>query len=240
MNESTGVVTGNVYCTAVKGSTDGVHKNEHGLIGTQRVQGTASYVGQFNGKAKLKKSSSNTTLVAGNPCYSLTGASYGVYSDAGCTSQKATFTTNENGDSNVIDVPAGKYYVKEITAPKGYYKDNTVYPLTVTSGQTATVSVTDKPGDDPAAITINKKDSEVPENGIAIGGASLEGAQFTVKYYAGYYTKDNLPENATKTWVLETKKRTRSDGTIVYQTGLTEAYKVSGDDFFLVDGLPTH
>lgn len=239
VNESTGVVTGNVYCTAVKGSTDGVHKNEHGLIGTQRVQGTASYVGQFNGKAKLKKSSSNTTLVAGNPCYSLTGASYGVYSDAGCTSQKATFTTNENGDSNVIDVPAGKYYVKEITAPKGYYKDNTVYPLTVTSGQTATVSVTDKPGDDPAAITINKKDSEVPENGIAIGGASLEGAQFTVKYYAGYYTKDNLPENATKTWVLETKKRTRSDGTIVYQTGLTEAYKVSGDDFFLVDGLPT-
>ena len=129
--------------------------------------------------------------------------------------------------------------MKEITAPKGYYKDNTVYPLTVTSGQTATVSVTDKPGDDPAAITINKKDSEVPENGIAIGGASLEGAQFTVKYYAGYYTKDNLPENATKTWVLETKKRTRSDGTIVYQTGLTEAYKVSGDDFFLVDGLPT-
>ena len=239
VNESTGVVTGNVYCTAVKGSTDGVHKNEHGLIGTQRVQGTASYVGQFNGKAKLKKSSSNTTLVTGNPCYSLTGASYGVYSDAGCTSQKATFTTNENGDSNVIDVPAGKYYVKEITAPKGYYKDNTVYPLTVTSGQTATVSVTDKPGDDPAAITINKKDSEVPENGIAIGGASLEGAQFTVKYYAGYYTKDNLPENATKTWVLETKKRTRSDGTIVYQTGLTEAYKVSGDDFFLVDGLPT-
>lgn len=70
--------------------------------------------------------------------------------------------------------------MKEITAPKGYYKDNTVYPLTVTSGQTATVSVTDKPGDDPAAITINKKDSEVPENGIAIGGASLEGAQFTV------------------------------------------------------------
>lgn len=54
VNESTGVVTGNVYCTAVKGSTDGVHKNEHGLIGTQRVQGTASYVGQFNGKAKLK------------------------------------------------------------------------------------------------------------------------------------------------------------------------------------------
>lgn len=239
VNESTGVVTGNVYCTAVKGSTDGVHKNEHGLIGTQRVQGTASYVGQFNGKAKLKKSSSNTTLVAGNPCYSLTGASYGVYSDVGCTSLKATFTTNENGDSNVIDVAAGKYYVKEITAPKGYYKDNTVYPLTVTSGQTATVNVTDKPGDDPAAITINKKDSEVPENGIAIGGASLEGAQFTVKYYAGYYTKDNLPEDATKTWVLETKKRTKSDGTIVYQAGLAETYKVSGDDFFLVDGLPT-
>ena len=38
------------------------------------------------------------------------------------------------------------------------------------------------------------------------GDATLEGAEFTVKYYDGYYTKDNLPSKATRTWVLKTKK----------------------------------
>lgn len=236
---STGIVTGSIYCTAVTGSTDGHTKNENGLIGTQRVLGTASYTGHFNGKAQLKKSSANTTITNGNPCYSLAGATYGVYSDQGCTNQKATFTTDANGVSNVVELPTGNYWVKEITAPKGYYKDNTVYPVTVVSNQTATVNVVDQPGNDPAAITVNKKDSEVPENGIAIGGASLAGAQFTVKYYDGYYTKDNLPEKPTRTWVLETKERTKSDGTKVYQAVLSDTYKVSGDAFYTKDGIPT-
>lgn len=52
-----------------------------------------------------------------------------------------------------------------------------------------------------------------------------------MKYYAGYYTKDNLPENPTRTWVLETKERTKSDGTKVYQAVLSDTYKVSGDAF---------
>ena len=34
--------------------------------------------------------------------------------------------------------------------------------------------------------------------------ASLAGAEFTWKYYAGFYNKDNLPAEATRTWVTKT------------------------------------
>ena len=36
------------------------------------------------------------------------------------------------------------------------------------------------------------------------GNASLAGAEFTWKYYAGFYNKDNLPAEATRTWVTKT------------------------------------
>ena len=34
------------------------------------------------------------------------------------------------------------------------------------------------------------------------GNASLAGAEFTWKYYAGFYNKDNLPAEATRTWAV--------------------------------------
>ena len=37
------------------------------------------------------------------------------------------------------------------------------------------------------------------------GNASLAGAEFTWKYYTGFYNKDNLPAEVTRTWVTKTK-----------------------------------
>ena len=68
------------------------------------------------------------------------------------------------------------------------------------------------------------------------GNASLAGAEFTWKYYTGFYNKDNLPAEATRTWVTKTIAETDSDGTIHYVTKLADAYKVSGDSFYMQDG----
>ena len=68
------------------------------------------------------------------------------------------------------------------------------------------------------------------------GNASLAGAEFTWKYYAGFYNKDNLPAEATRTWVTKTIAETDSDGTTHYITKLGDAYKVSGDSFYMQDG----
>lgn len=51
-----------------------------------------------------------------------------------------------------------------------------------------------------------------------------------------FYTKDNLPAEATRTWVTKTIAETDSDGTTHYITKLADAYKVSGDSFYMQDG----
>ena len=185
----------------------------------------------------LRKSSSNTDITNGNSCYSLANAKYGVYSNVACTSQVSTFTTNANGTSNSINLEPGTYYVKEISAPEGYYIDNTVKTVSLSSGENKVVSFTDKPMDDPAAIVIQKKD-KYTGNTIK-GKKTLAGAQFTIKYYDGFYDRNSLPARATRTWVIETKERTKSNGSKVYQAGLSDTYKVGGDNFYKVDGAIT-
>ena len=70
------------------------------------------------------------------------------------------------------------------------------------------------------------------------GNASLAGAEFTWKYYTGFYNKDNLPAEATRTWVTKTIAETDSDGTTHYITKLADAYKVSGDSFYMQEAKP--
>lgn len=181
------------------------------------------------GKMKLKKRSSNPGISDNNPCYSLDGATYGVYSDSGCTQQVGTLTCNASGDSNVIDIAPGTYYVKETKAGKSYALDEGIHKVNVSGGQTATVNVTDAPQNDPADMLVAKVDSETGK-ASPLGAGTLAGAEFTVKYYDGFYTQDNLPEKATRTWVLKTDE----DGS----TGLLAAkldpstYFVSGDSFY--------
>ena len=177
------------------------------------------------GTVSLSKTSANTGITSGNSCYSLAGAVYGIYSDAGCSAQVTTLTTDAGGNAAAVSLNAGTYYYKELTAPAGYALDSSVQSFTVTDGQNTALSVSDTPTNDPVRISINKVDSETGDK--VQGGASLENAEFTVKYYAGYYNAGNLPANATRTWVIKTVK---IGG--VYVAGLNNTCKVSGDDFY--------
>lgn len=181
------------------------------------------------GKMKLKKRSSNPGISDNNPCYSLEGAAYGVYSDSGCTQQVGTLTCNASGDSNVIDIAPGTYYVKETKAGKSYALDEGVHKVNVSGGQTATVNVTDAPQNDPADMLVAKVDAETGK-ASPLGAGTLAGAEFTVKYYDGFYTQDNLPEKATRTWVLKTDKNGRTS--LARVTLDKDKYFVSGDSFY--------
>ena len=182
------------------------------------------------GTMYLTKTSANTAMTDNNSCYSLGNAVYGVYSNSACTTKVGTLTTGTNGVSNPISVNEGTYYVKETSAPKGYKLDTKVHTVKVTSGQTAVVKVQDTPLNDPAAIELNKIDADTGET--VQGAASLAGAEFTVKYYKGFYTEETLPSTATRTWVIATKAVKHSDGTTHYSTGLHDNYKVSGDALY--------
>ena len=185
--------------------------------------------------AKLQKTSSNTSITDGNGNYSIAGATYGVFADKDCTKQLATLTTDENGNTDVVEVKADTVYIKELSAPAGYKVDTNIYSLKVEAGKTATLNVSDTPKVTDTLIELFKIDMETQKDNPQ-GNASLAGAEFTWKYYTGFYNKDNLPAEVTRTWVTKTIAETESDGTIHYVTKLADTYKVSGDSFYMQDG----
>ena len=187
------------------------------------------------GNGKIQKSSSNTTVTNGNDCYSIAGATYGVYSDKGCTKAVATLTTNTSGNTDTVELRAATYYVKETKAPKGFQLDKNVYTLTVKVGETDTLKVSDTPKVTDTLVELFKIDMETSK-ATPQGNASLEGAEFVWKYYDGYYTKDNLPSQPTRTWTTKTIAEKDSKNEVHYITRLADSYKVSGDSFFTQNG----
>lgn len=201
-----------------------------GVIYQGNGQPLSSWSGTYNpsGYAKLKKSSSDTSITSGNACYSLKDAVYGVYSEKSLSgaSKVGTLTTDANGDSNTLTLTAGTYYVKELTAPKGYALDKTTYTITVKSGETSILKVSDKPTMDPVGVLLGKVDKETNMNKPE-GSLPLEGALFTVKFYAGVQM-DSDPaasgKTATRSWVF----RTNENG----MCRLEEKFLVSGDALY--------
>lgn len=205
------------------GATDGVTRpdGEH-LSGYQHVGGKVRVYKAFTGSLELIKSSANQTITNGNSCYSLKGAVYGLYQNGIEIARK---TTDVNGYAKFENVTAGNYDLKEITPPKGYALDKTTYPVTINSSQTTRVDVKDKPQNDPITILLGKVDKDTTQN-MPQGSASLEGAEFTIKYYAVHSDKDPAEsgKKPVRTWILKTDK----EGFVT----LDKSYKVSGDEFY--------
>lgn len=177
----------------------------------------------------LNKESSNLELTSGNDCYSLEGAVYGVYSDAQCTTQIGTLTTDAAGHASIaipnMSSSTTTVYVKEISPSKGYFLNEEVIPVPLDGNNAGTATSKEVPGNDPLRIYLNK----VSEDGQYVSNPpSLEGAEFTVSFYNGQYPSlDSLPVSPTKSWVIQTIK----NGS-VYSATLDDAHFVSGDQFY--------
>lgn len=190
-----------------------------------------------NIELKLKKTNALPTLTQGNNCYAqdLSGAVYEVHRMADLSDAPIlTLTTDADGNATApneipFDGTQPYLYVKEVKAPKGFKLDPQVHIVSPYDKSTWNITSNEEPMNDPVAIKLTKKSAENVEN-----PAPLEGAEFTVKYYAGQYTKETLPETATRTWVIKTLKT----GSI-YKAWLDDEHKVSGDDFYLNNGIPT-
>ena len=208
----------------------------YGYIYTGEGQDLGQFFAELAvGNGKIQKSSSNTTVTNGNDCYSLSGATYGVYSDKGCTKSVATLTTNANGNTDTVELRAATYYVKETKAPKGFQLDKNVYTMTVKVNETTTLKVSDKPKVTDTLVELFKIDMEISK-ATPQGNASLEGVEFVWKYYDGYYTKDNLPSEPTRIWTTKTIAEKDSNNEVHYITRLADSYKVLGDSFYTQNG----
>ncbi len=184
------------------------------------------------GYARILKKSANTSVSGSNTSkYSLAGAVYTVYSDSAKKTKVGTLTTESSGYSNKLKLKPGTYYLYETKAAKGYTLLNEngkrqTYSLKVTAGQTTTLTVKDTPLDDPTFIKIQKYDSELGEK-VEVTDGSLEGAQFTVKFYATSKA-DVTGLKPARTWVFKTDK----NGRISLDDKNVNLYFVSGSAFF--------
>lgn len=207
-------------------------------------------------KLQLQKFSSNTELTAGNGCYSLSGAEYGIYTDKACTKKIGSITTNASGYgsySKYVDSTAS-YYAKETKAPKGYELDKTVYTF-VSSGKKDSngyaifkaVSLSDKktepqdnPVNDPVGIVLQKKNAVTGET----TNQGLGGAVFSIEYYAQEIDKDydvkadeTAPaldsKNLKKTWYIETQE---TGGALLNKNYLAKGF--ISDDFYYWEDNP--
>lgn len=100
------------------------------------------------------------------------GAQYGLFTEAG--DQVATNWTDADGRIDFTNVLYGKYYVKELTAAKGYTIDADEHHFEITrenAGEDVGLRLTD--AQKGATVTVIKLDAE--------GHQRLEGAEFDVK-----------------------------------------------------------
>lgn len=181
------------------------------------------------GNIDLLKVSAIEDMCEGNPLYSLKGAEYTVYRNSGLTDAAGVITTDEDGYGKLEDLEPGDYWVKETKPSPGHALDPDAYKTTVYSDETTRVNgktVSDIPQSDPVGMLVGKVDASTGEP-VAQGDASLAGALFTTRFYAGDYTSVQAAEASgapARTWIFETD----GDG-FAY---LAEEYKYSGDPLF--------
>ena len=219
-------VDGNIYVNDAYGYDR--TKNHSGTCQSAiKVRYNVSEV--FTGKIKVHKESATPNVTNGNTNYSLAGAVFGIYKDEACTNKITEVTTNESGISNESDeLEAGNYWVKEIVSPTYYAINAKAYPVVVRGSNTSdiTVDIVTIPEFGHADWTspiILKRDATDGQG--AEGDGTLEGAEFTLKYWA----KNDREGAPTKTWVY----RTDAEGKIDLGD---PNYKIGGDDFISIEG----
>lgn len=173
----------------------------------------------------LKKSSSNPTCSNNNPLYDLAGTQYTIYNQDGVTVAKtisgnnAVLTCNSAGNTNTLEMPIGKYVVKETKAGKGYLPDKSTIAIELTASNTTdnpyVINTTDKPVDDPISVALTKENNnKVP----------IKGAVYCIEYYPGIQTYSESEAQTKHTgsvskWYFETD----ANGEVVFLSSLTAA-----------------
>lgn len=182
------------------------------------------------GEIALKKGSALPEVSGDNPCYSLEGAVYDVFSDSGLASKVGFIETDEDGNGRLGELVPGTYWVKESSPAKGYALDEAVYEVEVRPDATSWVNgaagVSDIPKSDPVGMLVMKVDATTGESAPQ-GSASLAGAEFTVRFYEGHYASAEEAEASgapARTWVFATD----ADGFADF----ADAYKVAGPDLY--------
>jgi hypothetical protein len=123
---------------------------------------------------------------------------------------------------------SAKYYESTDSANKKTYLKNYDFYVKGNGTTAEAISWDEYDAGDPLQIKLWKYDAET-DSASALDGASLEGAQFTIKYYAGDNKNGTVDlstasgAKATDVWVIKTMKTAKGN----FVTRLNTAYQVS-------------
>jgi len=180
-----------------------------GYIYTGEGQDLGQFWAELNvGNAKVKKTTANEIVTNGNAMYSIVGATFGIFLDQNCSNQIGTLTTNENGDTNEVEVTAGTVYIKELSAQ--ITEDG---ELAVLSGRNQ-YSVSDQVIR--GGVKIQKRDLETKDT-KAQGSATLKDTAFAII---------SLNENSV---LVEGKLYKKNEKVKTIQTGIDGVASTSAD-----------
>ena len=112
-----------------------INNNTDGKSATA-LNTSAFRITQNDATFRIKKCLDGTSQIVGKSTVDGSTAKYGVYADSACKTKVGEITIGTDG-TGLIKLPMGSYYVKEISAPKGYALSTKVYELK--ANQTVTV-----------------------------------------------------------------------------------------------------
>lgn len=148
---------------------------------------------------------------------------------------------NRAGDPSLFEM-GRDYYAVEVVASEGYGRDRTVHKFTDSGKKTSdgapiySFTSVEPPQNDPVGILLTKVGDE---------GEGLEGAEFTITYYAGLYDTEAEIVQAvedgveSRSWVFKTDEYGYTRLSDEKNDDGTYKYKVSGDEFYMRDGIIT-
>lgn len=177
----------------------------HGLLYSKtddRQQLAKFWAEPLTGGIDLHKSSSKPKVSVGNGCYSL-AATYGLYSDEGCTNLVRTLKCDTTGSAHADGITYGSYYLREDAPAPGFALDTQVRRVEIPAGTTTSVSVDDEPQTCTVEVAVRKVDAESGK-AKAKGAGTMAGAEFRIDYYAGFYELDSLPKGTSQTYAVTT------------------------------------
>lgn len=249
INVEDGYVIYDVIITPPGAAQENGPRNSLGLIGYQTVYFEATIQKNFGGYLEIQKSSANPSLSDGLATYSLEGAIFGIYDKN--NNRVDELTTDSSGKTNRSTLlPVGTYTIKEEQTPQGY-ADTSDTKATIQAGSVSTSTIADIPQSASIDLLLQKYDAETKQP-VALGSATLKGAQFRISYYdylpalssltnaaVNQIANDASSEseavlldpsiidslgNAKRSWLFETD----ASGRISF----TADYLVEGDEFY--------
>lgn len=130
----------------------------------------------------------------------------------------------KSGNDGTIYLPAGEYTAKEKHSGQGLYLNTEEKAFVIEEGKTAEIEFKDEPVFTRFDLLIKKiRNSGLSEEVLSM--IPVDGAEFRLKYYAGFYEDGGYKEkDADREWLF----RTDSDGKVLYD----EDHLVSGDRLF--------